>query len=120
MPLDEGCADVVRFNCQKCGTESGLRSIRNTNGACFKCQNPVWTLMTEYHEGPPAIGLLPILLRLVFGIRMRRTNYETIRIVTDNVLAADAMKIALANWHDHKYVAHRYVEYRRNVDGELA
>ncbi|HEY2412818.1 MAG TPA: hypothetical protein VGI40_11280, partial [Pirellulaceae bacterium] len=57
MALDDGFADVVKFNCQNCGKESGFRPIRNAKGNCPKCDNQEWTLTTEYHEGPPAIGL---------------------------------------------------------------
>ncbi|HEY2413976.1 MAG TPA: hypothetical protein VGI40_17135, partial [Pirellulaceae bacterium] len=66
------------------------------------------------------LGLVPLFLKLFFDVRMRKRHDETIQIVTDNVSAADAMKIVLASWRDHKYVAFRYVEHRRKLDGERA
>lgn len=118
MSLDEGIADAIGFECEACGQRQTVRAIRKFDGACRKCHGAKWAMVMDYYEGPRAHGPLPLLLNLVFGIRLLERHVETIRIVTPTVPSDDALAIAAAGFRKRGRLAFQYMERRRVLDGE--
>jgi len=118
MPLDDEYADRVSFECQECRLEHSLRHLRKRGGECSKCGSLMWSMVTEYNERKEAHGILPLLAHAVLGIELISRNARTTRVETPRVSADEALAIARAGILQYQRLAFRYMEFRRQVDGE--
>ncbi len=124
MSLEHERADVVRFECAKCQRSSSMRSISQAKAQCLKCGGDSWTLVTEYHE-PNALGqyerrtVLPEILRALVEWMgwNRRQAYEgeVITLLTTDVPAAHVLSLLQIPFSRRGYVAHRYMQERRDA-----
>lgn len=115
--LDERVADKIRFECEACGREHSLWTLRRWLGHCPKCQGKIWKMVTEYQEGTPSHAPIAILLRVVFGIHVLQHRGELIRLHTPKIDREEALAIAKAPFYKRGRMAFAYMDLRRQLDG---
>lgn len=125
MHLNEKSATVVKFTCESCGREQGLRQLRNLNGDCGNCSATTWRMEITFveTESPPtavlaasaAFGLVGGLLAAMAMGAPAHSEKETMHLVTPKIPAEDAAEIARFGW-GYKEAACRYMEMRQELD----
>lgn len=115
----------MKFSCESCGREQGLRQLRNLNGGCGKCGTTTWRLDITFVEtaSPPAavllasaaFGLIGGLLAAWASGMPAHSEKETMHLATSKIPAEDAAEIAGFGW-GYKGAACRYMEMRQELD----
>ena len=128
MQLNENSAEVVKFTCESCGRDQGLRQLRKLNGGCGKCGFTTWRMeitFVETESPPTAVLAASVAFGLIGGLLAgwamgspAHSEKETTHLVTPKIPAEDAAEIARFGW-GYKGAACRYMEMRQKLDATI-